>query len=128
MTAVSKKFNSIHVTWDQVLKKQRHGIIIKYEVMVLQGAWNKTDNYSKNYTDADIQDLQMMETYQVQVRAYTRIGPGPYSHPAKNVTTIEEGICKLIILVQVVVEAVVVAPWSPHVLVVTVEVCSSYTG
>ena len=120
------------MTWNQVLEKQRHGIIIKYEVMVLQGARSKTDNYSKNYTDADIKGLRMMETYQVQVRAYTRIGPGPYSHPAKNVTTIEEGICKLIIPVQVVavavVLAVVVAPWSPHVLVLAVEVCSSYTG
>ena len=101
VTAVSKTFNSIHVTWDKVLEKQRHGIIIKYQVKVLQGTWNKTSVYSKNYTDPDIRGLQMMETYQVQVRAYTRIGPGPYSLPAINVTTIEEGICELIILINI---------------------------
>ena len=97
------------MTWDHVLEKQRHGIIIKYQVMVLQGTWNKTYDYSKNYTDPDINGLQMMEAYQVQVRAYTRIGPGPYSLPAINVTTIEEGTCKLIILVLVIAVAVVLA-------------------
>ncbi|KAJ7378569.1 hypothetical protein OS493_022557 [Desmophyllum pertusum] len=81
--AVSNTFSSIHVSWDPVPEKQRHGIIIRYEVDVY-GYENRYQNVTstENHT-AEIRGLEMFVLYRIYVRAYTRVGYGKNSYPTK---------------------------------------------
>ena len=100
VTAVSKTFSSIHVSWDPVPEDKRHGIITKYHVHVLRMKDPALPTpkpqptpkhiYTENHT-TEIRDLEMFVLYRIDVRAYTRIGYGDYSDPPIMLKTLETG-------------------------------------
>ena len=83
------------VTWETVPAIDENGIIINYEVQyeplqfanVLSSASINTTNLSVNITE-----LQEYVEYNISVRAYTSVGPGPYSDPVTE-RTLEDGEC-----------------------------------
>jgi len=94
VTAVSRTFSSINVSWKPVPKARQNGIITRYEVNVSRkedsGKWeNQTNVFTKNLS-AVIQNLTMFVMYRIEVRASTRKGPGNYSLP-KMLMTLETG-------------------------------------
>ena len=87
ITAVSS--TAIMVTWEEVLAIDENGIIINYEVQFELLEFTETlTTSSVNTTDltVTIGSLQEYVEYDVSVRAYTSVGPGPYSNPVTERT------------------------------------------
>ena len=78
------------VTWEEVLA---NGIIINYEVQFEPLQFSETlTTSSVNTTNLTVllSSLQEYVEYNISVRAYTSVGPGPYSDPV-TARTSEEG-------------------------------------
>ena len=90
-------FNStqITVTWEEVLAIDQNGNIVIYEVRFdpLQFTGVLMTEYI-NTTDmsAVLIGLQEFVEYDISVRAYTSVGPGPFSVAVTN-RTFEDGKC-----------------------------------
>ena len=72
----------ITVTWEEVPAIDENGIIINYEVQFEQLEFTETlSTSSVNTSDLTvvINSLQEYVQYNISVRAYTSVGPGPYS-------------------------------------------------
>ena len=96
VTAVSKTFSSIDVSWEPVPKAKQNGIITKYEVEVrkevnVSGVWDYHANISTENLSVVVQNLTMFVKYGIAVRAYTSKGPGNHSDPPKTLMTLETG-------------------------------------
>ena len=94
VTAESKTFSSIDVSWELVPEAKRNGNITKYEVNVSKeasGTWEDQTNLFTENLAAVIQNLTMFVEYRIVVRAYTCKGPGPYSERPKMLMTLERG-------------------------------------
>ena len=83
------------VTWEEVLAIDENGIIINYEVQYepLQFA-NMLGTASVNTSDLSVSIIELQEyvEYNISVRAYTSVGPGPYSDPVTE-RTLEDSEC-----------------------------------
>ena len=83
------------VTWNIVPPILQNGPIIIYEVMyapmqTFDGQiMTRTTNTSA--LSLNLTELQEYVVYSISVRAYTIIGPGPYSSPAIDIRTFEDG-------------------------------------
>lgn len=81
---------SIMVTWDEVPSIDQNGLIIEYEVQnIPQETFGGVIGVEMlNATDLFyvLDDLEEFTNYTVSVRAYTIVGPGPYSDPITNQT------------------------------------------
>ena len=96
MQAIARSSTEILVTWEEVPAIDENGIIINYETQfepleftdVLMTGAIIAANLS-----AMITGLQEYVEYSISVRAYTSVGPGPYSDPVTQ-RTLED--CKLI--------------------------------
>jgi len=91
LNAVTVSSTEIAVSWNEVPRIGRNGIIIQYEVqyeplMILTG--DLTMNTSN--TSALLRDLQEYTEYNITIRAYTSVGPGPLSPSVTN-RTFEDG-------------------------------------
>ena len=91
LNSVTVSSTEIAVSWNEVPEIGRNGIIIQYEVqyeplMVFSDAL--TTNTSN--TSALLRDLLEYIEYNITVRAYTSIGPGPLSPGVTN-RTFEDG-------------------------------------
>ncbi len=84
----------IQVNWTEIPEMKQNGIITEYKVMyeplmtfggVLTTITVNTTNMFINLTD-----LQEYVEYSISVRAYTRVGPGPYSMEIVR-RTLEDG-------------------------------------
>ena len=85
---------SIMVRWDEVPPIDQNGVITDYEVQyipleIFGGAigmqlFNTTDMFYL------LEDLEEYVNYTISVRAYTSVGPGPYSDPIEN-QTLQDG-------------------------------------
>ena len=83
----------IQVSWTEVPEIERNGIITMYEVMydplmtfdVLTPATVDTTNLT-----IIVDGLEEYVEYNISVRAYTSVGPGPYSEEVTN-RTFEDG-------------------------------------
>ena len=83
----------IQVSWTEVPEIERNGIITMYEVMydplmtfgVLTPATVNTTNLT-----IIVDGLEEYVEYNISVRAYTSVGPGPYSEEVTN-RTFEDG-------------------------------------
>ena len=67
--------------WDEVPAIHRNGIIIKYEVEFAQSGDGSPETMEVT-AEENVLDLSMLEdfaVYVIRVRAYTTVGPGPYS-------------------------------------------------
>jgi len=90
-TAISS--TEIMVTWDEIPGLDQNGIITDYEIQIepldfttdLVANRLNTTNLSMLVTD-----LEENIRYSIEVRAYTSVGPGPYS-VAVTVRTFEDG-------------------------------------
>ena len=102
--AFSTSSTSIHIAWSEVPEIDHNGIILSYDLQY----WKKGSNtdtqkasVEANMFFYDVDMLDSFQTYFVQVRAHTMVGPGPYS-AAINVTEEQQGIhfyiCLLIFL------------------------------
>ena len=91
VSAVSETFDSINVTWREVPEDKRDGIIILYQVMVFSNSSYKFHNTTESNRAIKIHGLEMFKMYEVEVRAFTRIGPGRFSD-SRELKTKEEGI------------------------------------
>lgn len=67
--------------WDEVPAIHRNGIITLYEIEYSQTGESEKNNVTVE-GDQQVLNLSMLEdfgTYRIRVRAYTSVGPGPYS-------------------------------------------------
>ena len=84
MTAAVLSSTEIQVNWTEVLEIDQNGIITEYEVMyeplmtfgVLSSESVVVDSTNFSVT---LMDLEEYVEYNISVRAYTSVGPGPYS-------------------------------------------------
>ena len=80
----------IRVTWEEVLPINRNGIIITYEVEYtpLEDFRGAIETRTTNVTELSVllMDLEEYVNYTISVRAYTSVGPGPYSEPVIALT------------------------------------------
>lgn len=74
--------SSIQVVWDEIPAIHRNGIIIHYEIEYSQSGdiENNTKLVGGDEQVLNLSMLEDFETYRIRVRAYTSVGPGPYSH------------------------------------------------
>ena len=90
-TAISS--TTILVTWEEVLAISQNGIIVNYDVRVepLQFT-GELETQIINTTDLSVNVTGLEENveYIIGVRAYTSVGPGPYSDPVAERTS-EDG-------------------------------------
>ena len=86
----------ISVSWTAVPEIDCNGIITMYEVMYVSNSDNGTVNISdSSILTVNLTNLEESETYFISVRAYTNVGPGPYSAPEQRVMTLQDGKCFL---------------------------------
>ena len=82
VTATTQSSTEIQVNWTEVLEKDQNGLITFFEVIynplttfdVLTALTVNTTNSS-----ITLMDLEEYVEYNISVRAYTSVGPGPYS-------------------------------------------------
>ena len=81
---------SINVTWGEIPPIRRNGIITAYEVLYepLETFGGLIGSESVNTTNMYfvLFGLQEYVDYNISVRAYTEVGPGPYSQGITNQT------------------------------------------
>ena len=82
---------SINVSWMVLNCQDHHGNITMYEVRYTSSDnVNQTLNTSSgNDTSLLVEGLKEFTNYTIEVRAYTSVGPGPYSSPM-NVRTLPD--------------------------------------
>ena len=89
---------SIQVDWTEVLEIDQNGIITEYEVMyeplMTFGGLITTLTVNTTNLSITLMDLEEYVEYNISVRAYTSVGPGPYSAGIIR-QTIEDGECNL---------------------------------
>ena len=79
---------SINVSWMVLNCQDRHGNITMYEVRYTSSDnVNQTLNTSSgNDTSLLVEGLEEFTNYTIEVKAYTSVGPGPYSNPMDVMT------------------------------------------
>ena len=84
----------ILVSWDEVPAIDQNGIIILYEVqyepLMTFGGQLMTMAMNTSNTSIVLGGLQEYVGYNISIRAYTSVGPGPFS-PGVNNQTFEDG-------------------------------------
>ena len=81
------------VTWDEVPGLDQNGIIIDYEVQIEPLDFPAdifVDPLNTTSLSILVTGLEEYVNYNVSVRAYTSVGPGPYSDPVTE-RTFEDG-------------------------------------
>ena len=82
VTTAALSSTSIQVNWTEVPAIDQNGIIVEYEVEYNQSTFDSVpaiQNMIVNSTMAVLTGLQEYVNYSIRVRAYTSVGPGPYS-------------------------------------------------
>ena len=93
--ALTSSSTAILVIWDSVPGIDRNGIITQYEVEFNQSTFSEISTSNLTTTNGSqlmvkLEGLEEYVEYSVQVRAYTSVGPGPFSVAIMN-TTLEDG-------------------------------------
>ena len=100
MEVIARSSTEIMVTWEEVLPIDQNWIITIYEVRYEPLQFMKSlSTLVTNTTDmaVDLTNLQEYVEYNISVRAYTGVGPGPYSDPVTE-RTFEDGTVPLFCL------------------------------
>ena len=96
MTATAVSSTEIEVSWEEVPAINENGIIVLYEIQFVpletfDGTLvTETVNTSGPALTMNLTGLQEYAEYNISVRAYTSVGPGPYSDLVVN-RTLEDG-------------------------------------
>jgi len=93
--ASTSSSTAILVMWDPVAEIDRNGIITQYEVEFNQSTCNEISTSNLTTTNGpqlmvELEGLEEYVQYTVRVRAYTSVGPGPFSATVVN-RTLEDG-------------------------------------
>ena len=84
----------IEVSWEEVPAINENGIITVYEVQYVPlqtfGDQISTNTTNTTYLNTTLTGLQEYVEYSISVRAYTSVGPGPYSDTVTE-RTLEDG-------------------------------------
>ena len=93
--ALTSSSTAIMVTWDPVPEIDMNGIITQYEVEFNQSTFNEISTSNLTATNGpqlmmELEGLEEYVEYTVRVRAYTSVGPGPFSVAVVN-RTLEDG-------------------------------------
>ena len=91
MVSTDPDQRSINVSWVMLDCQDRHGIIIMYEVRYTSSDFGDNVDLTLNTTNGNetsliVDELEEFTNYTIQVRAYTAVGPGPYSAPMDVLT------------------------------------------
>ena len=83
------------MAWDPVPEIDRNGIITLYEVEYTQSTFSGISSSNLNTTNGsqlmvELEGLEEYVEYSVRIRAYTSVGPGPFSVAVVN-RTLEDG-------------------------------------
>ena len=83
------------MTWDPVPEIDTNGIITQYEVEFNQSTFNEISTSNLTTTNGlqqmvELEGLEEYVEYSVRVRAYTSVGPGPFSVAVVN-RSLEDG-------------------------------------
>ena len=75
---------AIQVLWNPVPVTNRNGVITQYEVEYNQTTFSEVSMYNTTIVNSttlmvDLTGLEEDVVYSIRVRAYTRVGAGPYS-------------------------------------------------
>ena len=100
--ATATSSTEIMVTWDEVPGLDQNGIIINYEVQIEPLDFPAdifVDPLNTTSLSIIVTGLEEYVNYNISVRAYTSVGPGPYSDPVTE-RTLEDGMCFYIICRQ----------------------------
>ena len=86
---------AILVTWEPIPEIDQNGIITLHEVEFNQSTFNEISNRNLTTTNGsqlivELEGLEEYIEYSVRVRAYTSVGPGPFSVAVMN-RTLEDG-------------------------------------
>ena len=93
--ALTSSSTAILVIWDPVPDTDQNGIITQYEVEFNQSTFNEISTSNLTTTNGpqlvvELEGLEEYVEYTVRVRAYTIVGPGPFSVAVMN-RTLEDG-------------------------------------
>ena len=93
--AITCSSTAIMVTWEPLAEIDRKGIITQYEVEFNQSTFNVISTSNLITTNGpqlmvELEGLEEYVEYTVRVRAYTSVGPGPFSVAVMN-RTLEDG-------------------------------------
>ena len=91
MEALTSSSTAILVTWDLVPEIDRNGIITQYEVEFNQSTFSEISTSNLTTTNGpqlmvELEGLEEYVEYSVRIRAYTSVGPGPFSVALANRT------------------------------------------
>ena len=85
VSAKEVNYTTFQITWDAIPKEVANGIIITYQVRpVLKENCTLTQSastFNTTTTSVVLTGVSMCAEYEVSVRGYTAVGPGPYSRP-----------------------------------------------
>ena len=99
VTVMILSSTEIQVSWEEVPAIDQNGIIIMYEVqyepLETFGDQLSTNTTNTTMLTTTLTDLEEYVEYNITVRAYTSVGPGPYSDPPITERTAEDGIIKV---------------------------------
>ena len=89
--AITSSSTAILVTWEPVPEIDWNGIITQYEVEFNQSTFNEISTSNLTTTNGpqlmvELEGLEEYVEYTVRVRAYTSVGPGPFSVAVVNRT------------------------------------------
>ena len=77
------------MSWSEVPEIDRNGIITMYEVMYVSNSTIGNVNISdSSILSVNLTNLEEFAMYNISVRAYTDVSPGPYSEPEQRVMTL----------------------------------------
>ena len=81
----------IFVTWDEVAEVDQNGVITSYEVVVqpfttFNGQIPSSQSLNVSTESAVLLGLEEFVEYNVTVRAFTVVGPGPFSEETSTIT------------------------------------------
>ena len=86
ITAAAVSSTEIEVSWEEVPAIDQNGVISVYEIryipeMRFQGEilTDSVDITNTSMRSTNLTDLEEYVVYNISVRAYTSVGPGPYS-------------------------------------------------
>ena len=87
----------LHITWGEVPRAVRNGIITLYEIRYIPletyGGQIQNGTVTTAMRSVSVESLEENTPYNVSVRAYTKVGPGPYSnHISVNTTEAGESV------------------------------------
>ena len=97
VVSTSPDQRSINVSWEMLECQDRHGNITMYEVRYTDLNFGENVNQTLNTSSGDelslvVSGLEEFANYTIEVRAYTAVGPGPYSSPI-DVQTLPDSKC-----------------------------------